>query len=113
MPRSSAIVCRRLALISAAVALLALAAAGALPGIPDAVAYLLPPALLLLALLAWRYPGERALLTLIADGRLERRSMSGGSVARVRPRAMVPRGGGLIASSLAVRPPPVPRAAPS
>jgi hypothetical protein len=110
----SAIIRRRLALIAAAAALLALAASGALPGLVDAFTYLLPPLLLLLALVARRYPGERALLTLIAGDRDERRKTDVGLLSgRARPRAMVPRGGRLIASSLAVRPPPAPRVAPS
>jgi hypothetical protein len=114
MTRSAAIVLRRLALVAAAVALLGLAASGALPGLPDALAYLLPPALLLLALVACRYPGERVLLALIGRGRHKRTCTDSGGVARTaRARVMVPRGGLLIASSLAVRPPPAPRVAPS
>jgi hypothetical protein len=114
MSRSAAIVPRRPALAAMAVALLGLAASGALGGLPDAVAYLLPPALLLLALVAWRYPGERALLALIERGRPRRRCAAGGGlVAAAGRRAMMPRGGLLIAASLAVRPPPAPRIAPS
>jgi hypothetical protein len=104
---------RRLA-VAAAAAVLALAVSGAVPGVGDALAYLLPPLLLLLALLARRYPGERALLRLIAAERPERtRNDAGRGVPGPRPRGMVPRGGCLIASSLAVRPPPAPSAAPS
>jgi hypothetical protein len=74
-----------------------------------ALAYL-TPALALLALLALRrYPGERALLATIARRRAPRpareRAHSTGSFAP-RPRALLPRGGRLIARALAVRPPP-------
>jgi hypothetical protein len=90
-----------------AIALAALAASGLLPGLLDALAYLLPPLLLLLALVARRYPGERALLALIAGRRRPVRGRTDApAAARIRPRATVPRGGALIASSLAVRPPP-------
>ncbi len=72
-----------------------------------AVAYLLPPLLLLLVLALRRYPGERALLAVI-ERRARRlpRTVCGPIVPRPRPRAVFPRGGRLIASSLAVRPPP-------
>jgi hypothetical protein len=114
MTRPSATIRRRLLPIAAAVALLALAASGALPGLLDALAYLLPPLLLLVVLVARRYPGERALLALIAGDRHGRRSTCiGFLIAKRRPRAMVPRGGRLIACSLAVRPPPAPHATPS
>jgi hypothetical protein len=97
---------RGLFLTVAGVALAALAGSGLLPGLVDALAYLLPPLLLLLALVARRYPGERTLLALIAGRRPPRRRACTRAGARIRPRAMVPRGGALIASSLAVRPPP-------
>lgn len=72
-----------------------------------ALGYLLP-ALALLALLALRrYPGERALLAAIERRRPVRRPRPCGARSlHPRPRARLPRGGGLIASSLAVRPPP-------
>jgi hypothetical protein len=114
MTRPSAIIRCRLLRVAAAAALLGFAASGVLPGLLDALAYLLPPLLLLLVLVARRYPGERALLALIAGAARGRRSTDVGSlVGKTRSRAMVPRGGRLIASSLAVRPPPAPRAAPS
>jgi hypothetical protein len=69
MNRSAAIVLRRLALIGAAFALLCLVVSGALPGLPDAAAYLLPPALLLLA------PAELGYVELEdPDGTLARRA---------------------------------------
>jgi hypothetical protein len=71
-----------------------------------ALLYLLPALLLVTPLLVRRYPGERALIAL---RRVERARWP-------RPRASVPthrrvvlvavRGGRLIGSSLAVRPPP-------
>jgi hypothetical protein len=74
--------------------------------------YLLPALALALVLLARRYPGERALLA------LRRRRPP---VRWPHPRSSAPlgrrvlfataRGGLLIARSLAVRPPPTPRAA--
>jgi hypothetical protein len=74
-----------------------------------ALAYLIP-ALLLLALLAHRrYPGERVLLAAIGTrrGRRRGRHLSSQSPARQRPRTLMPRGGRLIATALAVRPPPL------
>jgi len=81
-------------------------------GMVDALAYLLPALLLLLAVAARRYPGERALLALL-ERRQRRRRDSDSVVCVSRPRALLPRGGRLIASSLAVLPPPASRAAPS
>lgn len=80
---------------------------GALAGFGGALAYLLPPLLLALALALRRYPGERVLLALIRQGHRRRAhaALKATSI-RSRPRALVPRGGRLIASSLAVRPPP-------
>jgi hypothetical protein len=98
---------RRVLLTAAAIALLGLAGSGALPGLLDSLAYLLPPLLLLLALATHRYPGERALLALIGRGGSRRRCPRvAGAAPRPRLRAALPRGGRLIASSLAVRPPP-------
>jgi hypothetical protein len=102
-----AIARRRLSLGFGAIALLAVAVFWAPSGLTEAVAYLIPALLLLPALLARRYPGERALLAFIGERR-RRRSRSGVRVAppSPRPRAVVPRGGRLIAFALAVRPPP-------
>jgi hypothetical protein len=106
MTRPAALMGRRPLLVAAALAFLGIAASGALPGLIDALAYLLPPLLLLLALVARRYPGERALLALIGAHRQKRRRAAVAAARPVRPRATVPRGGLLIASSLAFRPPP-------
>jgi hypothetical protein len=75
-----------------------------------AVAYLLP-ALALLAILAFRrYPGARALIATIERRRRGRfRSEPRTPAPRPEPRALLPRGGRLIATALAVRPPPGPR----
>jgi hypothetical protein len=82
---------------------------GTAGGLGVGAAYLLPPLLLLLALAMRRYPGEQALLALMSQGdRRGGRDRVDGATPKPRPRALVPRGGGLIASSLAVRPPPVP-----
>lgn len=102
--------------LAAAAGLAVLAAAGACAGlgpVAHALAYLLPALLLLLALAARRYPGEGSLLAVIAKRRA-RSTPHGPAAARVRrpcPRALVPRGGRLLACSLAVRPPPVLRSA--
>jgi hypothetical protein len=98
--------------LATGVVLLGISASGAAPGLLDALPYLLPPLMLLGALVARRYPGERALLGWIAGNRHQRRRLDGARGVRVaRPRATIPRGGCLIASSLAVRPPPVAGAA--
>jgi hypothetical protein len=97
----------RLLLAVATVATLVIAAHGAPAWLGGVVAYLLPPVLLLGALARRRYPGERMLLAFVV--RKRRRLRPGRSPApgrRSRPRVLVPRGGRLIASSLAVRPPP-------
>jgi hypothetical protein len=92
---------------AAFVVLLGAVAYAELPGAGEAVAYLLPPLLLLLALAARWYPGEQALLRLLGSRRACRRPGDRGTECRPRPRAFLPRGGCLIASSLAVRPPPL------
>jgi hypothetical protein len=107
MPVRSVITRRRLPGV-VAIGLLVVVLAGSLPGLTDALAYLLPALLLLLALAARRYPGERALLALIVRGRRRRAHVD--ALLRPRPRALLPRGGRLIATSLAVRPPPAFRA---
>ena len=98
---------RGLLLCAAVIVLLGLAAFGALPGAGQAVAYLLPALLLLLALAARWYPGEQALLRRVEGQRARaRRACKDAEECRQRPRPLLPRGGCLIASSLAVRPPP-------
>ena len=68
--------------------------------------HLLPALALAAPLILRRYPGERRLLALIAGRSKPRRRASSRVTATARPRALVPRGGLLIACSLAVRPPP-------
>jgi hypothetical protein len=98
---------RRFLLAAVAIAALALALQSKLPGAADALAYLLPALLGLAALTMRRYPGERALLRLARGRRVRRRRQHRRSpLAQRRRRALVPRGGRLIACSLAVRPPP-------
>jgi hypothetical protein len=80
---------------------LAVASAGA-----TMLLYLLPALALAVPLLLRRYPGERRLLALIAGRSEPRRRAGARTTATARPRALVPRGGLLIACSLAVRPPP-------
>ncbi len=115
MTRPSAIARCRVTPLLGALALLGLAASGILPGAWDALAHLLPAVLLLLALVARRYPGERTLLSLIERRRRPQRHRGEAAplVNGTLPRAMVPRGGLLLARALAVRPPPTPRVAPS
>jgi hypothetical protein len=73
----------------------------------QAFAYLLPALVLLLALLARRYPGERALARIARRrARPRRRPRAAVLAHHTRPRVSLPRGGRLIAASLAVRPPP-------
>jgi hypothetical protein len=103
---------RWLALMIGAVAVLGLGTHWALPGLSEAMLYLLPPLLLLAALAARRYPGERALLALMRHKRRRPRWIDAGDITRQsRPRALLPRGGALIAFALAVRPPPLAAAA--
>ncbi|HEX4344387.1 MAG TPA: hypothetical protein VHZ31_02380 [Solirubrobacteraceae bacterium] len=80
-------------------------------GAPSDVLLALPVLLLSLPLLAGRYVGEDRLARLAAAfvSTPRRAAAAPAAVARRSPRAL-PRGGRLIASSLAVRPPPfVPR----
>ena len=98
---------RRLGVGIGAVAVIAACTYLALPGFAEAISFLLPALVLLATLAARRYPGERALLAMIGE-RGGRRVRSPIAIApRFRPRALVPRGGALIAASLAVRPPPL------
>jgi hypothetical protein len=100
---------RTLALALAAPPLLCLSAYGALPAIAQAAAYLLPTLVLLVALAARRYPGEQALLSIAGRCRQRRphARFGGRTFAGRSGRAASPRGGTLIASSLAGRAPPL------
>lgn len=107
MTRSTAITSRRLLPAVAATVLVAVVAVSAPSGLLHGLAYLLPPLLLLLALAMRRYPGERALLAVIKGSRTRRLDTAAEPIPRqLRRRAALPRGGRLIATSLAVRPPP-------
>lgn len=72
--------------------------------------FLAPALLLLVALFAGRYPGERRLSEIAARGRRRgaRRAPTQPTAARPRvPGVLVARGGALLARSLAKRPPPL------
>jgi hypothetical protein len=81
--------------------LAALAAADA-----TALFYLAPLLVLLVPLLARRYPGERLLLRAVRSRGRPRPARVLAPPAR-KPRAALPSGGRLIAAGLAVRPPPL------
>ena len=87
-----------------AAGLLALALVGA--RVPD-VLFLVPAFALVAPLVASRYVGERRLLALAAVNRSASSRPRTRALWQSRPRAHLPRGGLLIAFSLAVRPPPV------
>jgi hypothetical protein len=97
-------------LATAIVTALAIASQAAGAGLDAGLPYLLPAVLLLLALARRRYPGERVLLAFMEPRRrrLRRRSIKVAPRA-CRLRTLLPRGGRLIAFSLAVRPPPARR----
>jgi len=88
-----------------AIAICGLAAAA---GLHDGALYLLPALVLLGTLALGRYPGERVLLALAVRRarRARRRRAVGASASAAPARALIPRGGLLLASFLAVRPPP-------
>lgn len=79
-----------------------------MPGV-IALLYLFPALGLIFLLLLRRYPGERTLLRLGRSARPERSTAAPVPATRRATYRLLPRGGLLIASSLAVRPPPVPR----
>jgi len=100
---------RRILAGAAACVLLAGVAYAAAPGLVGGLAYLLPALLLALAMMMGRYPGECALLRAIGRLRTSRRTHRAVSTVGLSPaRVHMPRGGRLIASALAVRPPPRP-----
>lgn len=70
--------------------------------------HLAPALVLVVALLARRYPGERLIAMGLAGSsvRASRRVRTRAVKPRVHVAALVPRGGLLLARSLAVRPPP-------
>jgi hypothetical protein len=92
------------AVIAATVALAI--AALALVKLDPSVLYVLPALVLLVLLTLRRYPGER-ILAVLSGARPERPRRARSSLPlRARSQVAVPRGGLLLACSLAVRPPP-------
>ena len=77
-------------------------------GVEPAVAYLAPALLILLPLLGGRYPGDDALVRVaVRRSRSARRpSPAAVPLRRRRAGALLPRGGRLVAASLAGRGPP-------
>ncbi len=75
---------------------------------PVGLLHLAPALVLAVALLARRYPGERLIVRLAGCAERARRRVRTLALApRTHVAALVPRGGLLLGSSLAVRPPPV------
>lgn len=93
----------------AAIVLVAGLVAAAATGVDSSGLLGLAPALVLvLALLARRYPGERLIVRLAGSPvRARRRARTRAVKPHMHVAALVPRGGLLLARSLAVRPPPV------
>jgi hypothetical protein len=95
----------RIALLVAAVA--AFAVALLVPGLEHGIVFLSPAIVLLASLLSGHYVGERQLERFVAaHGARRPRAAAPPALAR-RPRTRMPRGGRLVATSLAVRPPPL------
>ncbi len=95
-------------LASAALASVLVLLAGA-AGHEEMVAYAAPLLVLALPLLAGRYFGEERIARLAGRLRRPRRRLSAPVLPATRPvAALLPRGGRLIASALAKRPPPLP-----
>jgi len=92
-----------------AVTLAAFGAALVVPGMETGVLFLSPAIILLASLLTGHYVGEESLGRLVAAFRQRRpwRPRVAGSPLPRRLRALMPRGGRLVATSLAVRPPPL------
>jgi len=98
----------RVRLVLFAVTLAAFPAALVVPGMETGVLFLSPAIVLLASLLTGHYVGEERLGRLVAAFRQHRSRhvrVASGPVPR-RLRALMPRGGRLVATSLAVRPPP-------
>jgi hypothetical protein len=91
------------------VALAAFAAALVVPGLESGVLFLSPAIVMLALLLGGHYVGETQLQRLAAawHQRRPRRDRVRRDPLPRRPRALMPRGGRLVATSLAVRPPPL------
>jgi hypothetical protein len=102
---------QRLALLGAATLAAAVACAigiGHVEGITTGLLYLAPALLLLWPLLRGRYVGEAAVCRL-ASARTASRRPAGAAVpvAARRPAVLLARGGRLLASAIATRPPPL------
>jgi hypothetical protein len=93
-----------------ATALAAFAVALVVPGLETGILFLSPAIVVLALLRSGHYVGEEQLGRLSAawQQRRPRRARVARSPLPRRPRALMPRGGGLVATSLAVRPPPSP-----
>ncbi len=101
---------RRARIVLLATAVAAFGVVLIVPGLEVGVLFLSPAIILLASLLAGRYVGEERLHRLAAAFRPHRRRSRSRAVAHAhlpRPRAALPRGGRLVATSLAVRPPPL------
>jgi hypothetical protein len=98
----------RILLVAATLA--AFAVALIVPGLAAGVLFLSPAIVLVAALRSGRYVGEERLRRLAAAFRPSRRRRPRAApMPRIlRRRALMPRGGSLVATSLAVRPPPHP-----
>jgi hypothetical protein len=83
------------------------------PGMQTGALFLAPAMVLLASLLTGRYVGETGLDRLVAAvrRRAPSRAPAQHRARPARPRALMPRGGNLVATSLAVRPPPLLQAA--
>ncbi|MEA2130874.1 MAG: hypothetical protein QOJ85_3765 [Solirubrobacteraceae bacterium] len=94
-------------LLAAAVA--GFAAAVVVPGLETGVLFLAPAIVVLAMLLTGHYVGEQQLHRLAAAWQQRRpaRERARRDPLPRRPRALMPRGGRLVATSLAVRPPPL------
>jgi hypothetical protein len=99
---------RRARILALAAALAAFGVALLVPGLEAGVLFLSPAVVLLASLMTGRYVGEERLHRLARAFR-PRRTRPRRTVAAARGprrRALMPRGGSLVATSLAVRPPP-------
>ena len=92
-----------------AAALAAFAVALAVPGLETGILFLSPAIVVLALLCSGHYVGEEQLGRLCAawQQRRPRRPRVARSPLTRRPRVLMPRGGRLVATSLAVRPPPL------
>jgi len=101
---------RRARILLLATALAAFPVVLIVPGLDVGVLFLSPAIVLLASLLTGRYVGEDRLRRLAAAYRPRARRSAARTPATVPlplRRALMPRGGSLVATSLAVRPPPL------